>query len=193
MAEAEIDLLSDELETAIVSRGAVLCMNLPEGWLWGKRKSRDESQFSFLEFHPDGKPTVMLWFFYRGQKLNDTAAHSFRNLLAQLPHLLTPQEISAVSAVVREKGKPEFFELISARTEQLNGKMVLQLQGRYKAGQEGAYSLYIDSDGTGSTVQELHFQAHKDEYRHYINEARKSFSSIIWRPTNASPTSKPLT
>ncbi len=190
--EPEIDLLSDQLETAIVSRGVILCMNVPEQWLWGKRKTRDETQFSFLEFHPEGKPEVMLWFFYRGHKLTETVAESFRSLLALPSHLMTPQEIGPVEGVIRDKARREFFELISARTEQLNGKSVLTMQGRYKESQEDSYSIYIDADGSGSVVQELHFQAPKDSYRHYIPEAKKSFSSIIWKPLEKPTRSRPL-
>lgn len=190
--EPAIDLLSDRLETAIVSRGAILCMNVPEQWLWGKRKTRDETQFSFLEFHPEGKPEVMLWFFYRGHKLTETIADSFKSLLALPSHLMTPQEVGSVEGVIRDKFRREFFELISARTEQLNGRAVLVVQGRYKESQEDSYSIYIDADGSGSVVQELHFQAPKDAYRHYIHEARKSFSSIIWKPIEKVSRSRPL-
>ena len=41
--------------------------------------------------------------------------------------------------------------------------------------------MLIDVDGTGLTVQEIYYQAPKEDYLHYLQEAKAAFQSIEWK------------
>src|SRR5262249_29954654 len=94
---------------------------------------------------------------------------------------LGPDEIKDVAQVIRDKSNQDDFELFSPRTESLNGKMVLVIEGRYVEAQEDAYSIYVDADGSGRLIRELHYRAPKYQFLRYLTSARKTFRSIVWK------------
>jgi hypothetical protein len=83
--------------------------------------------------------------------------------------------------MLRERANPEVFHILSARTQDLNGKRVLLLEGRYTEIQKDLYEVFIDADGTGRVVQEVYFLAPKIEYLHYLKAVKIAFSSIEWK------------
>jgi hypothetical protein len=82
--------------------------------------------------------------------------------------------------VVRDKSHD--FEVRSEKTEDLNGKRILSVEGEYKdSGHTGSQTLYVDSDGTGSAVQEISYTASGQDYKLNMNKAQQAFKSIIWK------------
>src|SRR5262249_58084907 len=96
-------------------------------------------------------------------------------------HSVTKQELETVEAVLRDKGNPEYFRLSSARTQAFNGKMVLVVEGHYIEANDEALTVYVDADGKGCTVDELHFRAPETEYKQYMPDVQKALDSVVWR------------
>lgn len=117
-----------------------------------------------------------------GEPLRDAQqAKAFHDILSATPHQLGASEFKSIPEVLQDKANPADFGILSARTQNLSGKNVLIVEGRYKALQQDAYHIYVDSDGTGSNVQEVFYQAPKDKYPAHLKEAKDSFNSIQWK------------
>src|SRR4030095_3116550 len=144
-----------------ISRGQVEMMKLPAGWVSGAEKGRTEAAYSYKEFHPEEGPDSMICFFYRGRRAGQDSSKSFRDVLAKPPHALTASEIESIGQILRDKRDPKDFKMTSCRTEDVNGRRVLVVQGRYNEIQEDALAMLIDADKdpAGSAVQEIFFQA----------------------------------
>jgi len=176
------DPLAVDERDDILSRGAVREMKVLDGWVPGKTKSRgDGGIYTYQAIHPADRPDIMMWYFYRGYKLNEEEGQTFRDALARPPHTLPRQEIAALEAVLRDKGSPDLFRLSSARTEVLNGKMVLVVEGHYIEVDDEALTVYVDADGKGCTIDELHFRAPASEYKQYMPDVQKALQSVVWR------------
>jgi len=168
---------------AIAEQGQVASMDLPEGWT---EAAAEHSKFgigsrSMREFHPDGNSEVKLGFFYRGLKISSEGGQAFRSLLQSSPHQLSTEEIATIRETLQEAANPEYFSLQSAKTEQWNGKQVLIVRGVYKKSQNEIYDIFVDTDGTGQSIQEIFYQAPKDQYLRFLNNAKSAMKSIIWR------------
>lgn len=176
------DPLDFESAVEILSRGAIREMRLPSGWVRGERKEREEERmYSYESFHPRGRPDVMLWFYYRGHRVSDAAAAAFRQMLTGPAQVLSPDEIRSVAEVIRDKSDPDDFRIVMAKTEEIGGRRILSLEGRYVDAQEDAYTLYADSGGSGEVVQEIHYRAPKADYLGHLVEAKAAFRSIVWK------------
>jgi hypothetical protein len=178
---ASFDPLSD-VDGEVLSVAEVKQMRLPPGWVRGTSKERqEEKRYSYELFHRKDKPDVMLWFYYRGYKLGESASDNFRACLSKSPHVILPAELKELSDVIRDKSDPHGFKITGAHTESLNGKIVLAVQGRYVEAQEDAYTVYMDANGTGSVVRELHYRAPKPDYVRFLPEVKSSFRTIVWK------------
>src|SRR5262249_1640887 len=112
---------------AIISRGQVHQMQMPDGWL-GTSKNRGENVDSYLEFHPPDAPDAMIVLYNPGTRLPDRTAESLRNILNQPPHDLTAAELASLREVIDEKMDPNDFEIKTAQTRDHNGKRVLVIE-----------------------------------------------------------------
>jgi hypothetical protein len=165
----------------IHDHGQISRMNLPHNWVEGRTQAAVSGTSFFKAFHPADQPEAMLCLFYRGTRLGRRDAQSFRQLLGQQYHLLMPEEIRAVATTMRHMGRPEQFKIHEAQTQNWNGRSVLTVAGLYMHLQHLAFAIFVDSDGTGTAVQEIYFQAPKKLYLLYFQEAREALSSIVWK------------
>lgn len=166
--------------TQISDIGQVLSMTIPSSWKEGEPATLPANAF-FKEYHVANEPDVKLCFFYRGQRSSPAAAEAFRSLLQKPDHLLTPAEIKSVAEIMRNKDDAKEFAMLSARTREINGKRVLEVEGRYTEKQIDAQAIYVDAEGTGSVVQEIFYQAPKNQYMLHQRETRQAFDSIAWK------------
>ncbi len=172
------------MKTEIVEHGQIIKMVFPEGWVEGPReKNPGIGARSFREVHPEASPKTMLCFFYRGLPISDNGAANFRSVLEKPPHELTADEIKSLKEVLKMKTPIESaqFQIASARTEVLNGKKVLIVEGSYPEAGEQIYEIYIDADGSGEVIQEIYFQAPQADYEQYLPAAQEAIRSIVWR------------
>lgn len=165
----------------VTDLGQISKMNLPTGWEEGVQQQHRQHAASYQEFHPVGEPECQLGFYYRGRRTSELAGQRFRDLLNKPPHALSRDEIDSLKEIVRDKYSPADFQCSNARTVDIGGKRVLLLEGRYKAIQQDSKHLFIDSDGTGTAVQEIFFQAPKDKFANYAKVAEQSMKSIKWK------------
>lgn len=128
---------------------------------------------------PKDNANVELNIYYRGSHLDPEAAKRFHDLLSKPPHLLSSDELKQVSQALRDKANPENFKILSAKTETINGRTVLSIEGSYRQFDVRAQVKYVDSEADGSIVREVSYTAPAKDYAKYILAAQKSFSSLI--------------
>ena len=172
---------SDLRGTLLTNHGQIDFMRMPENWVEGKPQSTLSGTSLLREFHPLDHPEVQICFFYRGQPMSSRAAEYFHSVLQQPAHILTKVEIESLAETMWDKRNSKDFQLFLAQTEELNGKMVLVLEGRYNQIEEDTHALYIDADKTGSAVQEIYYQAPRADYSRHLMDALASLKTISWK------------
>lgn len=161
-------------------QGQIDKMTLPQGWVDGKLPPGATTSGTLKLFSPPDDPDARFGFFYRGQRMSDGSSAAFKRVLEKPAHVLTASEIKDLKEVMRDKD-PASFKTLVVRTEDLNGKRVLIVEGNYTGFNHDAYSMYIDSDGTGSAVQEVWFEAAKPSYMKRLKSVKDSLATIKWK------------
>jgi hypothetical protein len=168
-------------KSAIILRkqGQIKSMELPEGWFECPAEKRTASDY-LTEYRAPESANARLLFYYRGNRIGPGGAADFLKVLSLPDHELTEEEFSSVDLVIRNASDPDFFLLSSSRTEEINGKRVLIVEGIWKKGGLVDMGIFIDSDKTGSAVQEIHFEAPQSEYELFVGQAEKALKTIVW-------------
>ncbi|HEY9868002.1 MAG TPA: hypothetical protein V6D08_02240 [Candidatus Obscuribacterales bacterium] len=162
--------------------GQIHSIDLPPGWIESTEKFvSGVGTRSLRMFHPPEAPSAALCFYYRGLRITAQDGEHFRRLLHEPAHRLTDQEVSSVGLVLRDKSAPAEFTISNARTEDINKKRVLIVEGTYTRLQQDVFHIFLDSDGTGTAVQEIYFQAPSELYLNYLTDAKAALYSIEWR------------
>ncbi|CAN5308227.1 hypothetical protein BH11CYA1_BH11CYA1_45870 [soil metagenome] len=153
-------------------------MELPIGWVECPDEQHTGSDF-IKEFRAPESEEIKLTFYYRGKRIGAGGAADFLAVLALPDHELSEEEFISVDLVVRNASDPEYFLLSSSRTETMNGKRVLLVEGIWSSGIVDM-AMFIDSDKTGSAVQEVHYQAPEKDFGMYVEQVDSSFKTIVW-------------
>jgi hypothetical protein len=163
----------------VISTGQIQAMTVPDGWV--KRDAVNlPSGGGLVEYHPPGHDDIRLNSYYRGSRVGQEAAQAFKDCLAKPPHQLQSKELKDLAQVLGDKSYD--FDIFFAKTADLNGKRVLSVEGRYKdKDHTSSQTIYVDSDGTGSAVQEISYTASGKDYQDHLSEAQKALKSIIWK------------
>jgi len=162
--------------------GQVADMKLPAGFVAGQKNDGGfGNSGSFQEFHSAGDADVKVFFQYRGHRMSQDASDKFHHLLSEPPHNLRQSEIDQLGEVLEGKSQPTDFQITTAKTQDIHGKRVLVVEGDYLNFGLRSRTLYVDSDGTGSAVQEIAFQAPKDLFNKNVVQGTKSLESINWK------------
>lgn len=164
----------------VKEQGQVKELELPHGWTKCPEEQRNSNVY-LTEYRSQENEEVKLSFFYRGQRIPRVAAEEFQNLLAQPAHELSPEELDQIDIVLRNAADEEYFSVSSSHTQDLNRKRVLIVEGIWLNSGTVDYGIFIDSDNTGSAVQEIHFLAPEDEYVNYIEQIEAVLASINWK------------
>jgi hypothetical protein len=167
--------------STLTDHGQIAKMSLPPGWEEGPATSGGIGTRSFREVHPEADADAKLCFYYRGLPASDEAGKNFKQILDKQPHILTKNEIVSITEILRGKDDPKTFTPVMIRTEDINGKRVLTVNGRLNEKQADLKSILIDAEGTGTVVQEIYFQAPKELYLRYMKAARDAMNSIQWK------------
>lgn len=164
----------------VENQGQVKRMQLPEGWL--EREPPPRTSHTFIrEFQAADNEEVTLSFFYRGHRTAAGDAENFLSVLAKPAHELSTEEADSIRVVIRDASEGKWFSTNSIRTEDLKGKSVLVLEGVWKQSDVADLGIFVDSDGTGSAVQEIHFLAPKTEYAKYLRVVDEALQSVKWK------------
>ena len=175
-------LSQSQTMTELLNKGQIDRIELPKGWQREDVPQGDIGSRSLVQFTTPEAPDARIAFFYRGLPIDAQDATLFHDTLEKPPHHLTPTEIKSLRAVLRERANPDAFKTLAAYTEDLNGKRVLVVQGRYSETQQDLYEVLLDASGDGKAVQEMYFQAPKTQYDRYLSDAKKTFQSVQWKP-----------
>lgn len=172
----------DNGDRGVKGHGQIQWMDLPENWLEKQQNSSGwDVRSSSREFHPPGDPESSLVLFYRGGPTSEEAGARFKSVLSKPPHHLSPEELASIQITLGNLANPEAFEIREARTEKLNGKMTLVVDGEWKRNRNQFHGVMIDADGTGTVVQELFFEAPSGAYTKHINSVVKALQGIRWK------------
>ncbi len=162
--------------------GQIASMTMPFDFEKGDQSGGTFANNSFREYHQVASPEVKFYFEYRGGRISGDSANQFHKTLAETAHDLTSIEIENLQGVLGAKRtNKDDFQLNLARTEDLNGKLVLVLEGRFLHHDLSVRTLFVDSDGTGSAVQEISFQSPTADFADKTAMCSKVFNSIKWK------------
>lgn len=166
---------------AYIEIGQIHQIGLPAGWVEGESSSGVLGNSDYRQFHHPDNPDVQIAFSFRGHKTSPTAAEVFKRTLNSSPHNLSKEEITDLSETIARISDPSEFVIKRAATTVLNDKTVLAIEGQYKARTISERVIYVDADGTGSTVQEVSYTAPTALYHANLNTATASMNSIMWK------------
>ena len=168
--------------TAIYDHGQIRHMSIPPGWEEGEPEAYLGIGYrSFREVHPMLDPAAKLCFFYRGGPIRPLPGERFHALITSPAHMLSFSEIKTLGEVLRDRQSPTDFAMTMARTEDISGKRVLVVEGRYLDANDETRALFVDADLTGRVIQEIYFQAPRQLYLRYGRLVRDMMNSIAWR------------
>jgi hypothetical protein len=161
--------------------GQVKAMRLPQGWVEAEVNHQPFDLATTRMFHPEGNPQTRLCFYYRGGPVSPNSAGHFCKLLEQSPHELTESEWWEIQEVLGDAAVPGSFEKAAASSRDWQGKRVVVLQGRWPEEQQDSFSLFINADGGGLHVQEIHFVAAAEDFAKHLPSAQGALESIKWK------------
>lgn len=166
-----------------MNHGQIETIALPDGWLEKPQEYdyRGIGTRSLREFYPPEEPLARLTFFYRGLPVRKETANAFKSILSRDSHPLSRTELSTLEEILRERLEPTVFNLISARTDNVSGRRVIMIEGRYRETECDLYEVIVDTEGDGTVVQEIYYQAPKDSFFKYLRPAQKAIKSIVWK------------
>ena len=165
----------------VINHGQVQIMRLPEGWVESTTERHPLDVWTMRTFHPQGDSRTRLCLHYRGGPISPASAVKFRGLLEQSPHELSEAELWDIQEVLRDAMAPGAFEKTAASNKDWKGKRVIVLEGRWTASRETSLSIFVDADGTGSQVQEIHYVAPVEDFSKHLPLAQASLESIEWK------------
>lgn len=166
----------------VIDRGQISSMSMPSGFERGQTIGGSYANNSFQDYHLKSNADVKFYFDYRGSRMGAESSRLFHDLLAKPAHALTAQELESMHQVLgANRSNKDDFRISSATTEDLNGKRVLKIEGNYPKHGLNARTIFVDSDGTGSAVQEITFQAPTAEFLKHKANSDNAFKSIRWK------------
>jgi hypothetical protein len=161
--------------------GQVRSLTLPATWQQGRIVKPLAGAGAYRQYHRTDAPESVIVMYYRGRRTALNAGKRFRNVLDKPPHVLTHTEARALGEIIRDRASAQDFKIVLACTQDWNGKRVLIIEGKWNELQHDTFAILIDSDGTGTAIQEIYFQAPCDQYPGRIIEAKRVLKSIVWK------------
>ncbi len=170
-----------ESQSNYISTGQIELMKVPTDWV--KRDNVNlKANDGLVEYHPADNHDVRLNSSFRGNRISEDAAKAFTNCLKAVEHSIAKgsEELKSLAEVIDDKSRN--FNISKAFTEDLNGKRVLVVEGAYKDTEHTTtQTRYVDSDGTGSAVQEISYTAPGALFNAHLPAAEKAIKSILWK------------
>lgn len=165
----------------VVDVGQIGTMKLPSGFVEGESERGTVGSNMFQEYHLAADPSVKLYLEYRGFKMSKATGGKFHDILAEPPHKLSAEELKSLGEMFDTRSNPSEFHTQIAKTQDVDGKRVLVLEGRYLKHDLQARTMFIDADDTGRVVQQVTFQTPMDKRSQYFNDGINALESIKWR------------
>jgi hypothetical protein len=167
---------------AVLQRhGAVEGMRIPGEWVEWRR---DIGIFHKLGFHARGRSDVNVYSYFVWSPESRKDSEGFLQALKNPPHPLARDEIQSLKPVIDRltESAPGEFDIRSAKTQDLNQRRVIVVEGRWTKHRVDAYTILVDASGCGKLAQQLAYTAPTADYRRRLADAQAAFASIFWRP-----------
>lgn len=161
----------------LTNYGQIRTMQIPEGWT--KQGPPDEFT-SMISYHDPEDSDVKISFHYRGKPVDATTAKDLQSILKQEPHTLSSKEIENIEIVMHNASEPEYFDLQSAHTENINGKTVLIVKGIWKLSDAKSISIYSQSSKDERSIDEIYFLAPSRKFAAHLSLFNACLNSIYW-------------
>lgn len=164
--------------TALGSRvGAVKQFFVPPSW---KLTRHEETAYGYVyTWRPEGGCSdISLNLAWSGKKIPSPDREQLQAILQLPPHKITEAELPAMYRLLVDKCNPELFELISARTEDICGRQVFRVTGRFKNPEVYDDTIYVNSTGDCEVFQEVSYLADTNHGGSYTQDAEKAFQSL---------------
>ncbi|HEY9681116.1 MAG TPA: hypothetical protein V6C86_06005 [Oculatellaceae cyanobacterium] len=167
----------------VVDHDSIKSISLPDGWREFEVPQQGFELSTLREFRPADSinDDVSLSLYNRGLALDDETAQDFFSLLTAPPHVLTSDELDQVHLVLNDANDPERFSFAEAKTEFLNGRPAMIVEGRWLRSQTDMLRIYIDIKGDGRFVQEVSFSAPIADYKRWISDVRACLQTLSWK------------
>lgn len=165
----------------ITDEGAIKQMTMFDDVRTNDRPDRWCDVPRVVRSHRSSQQEVTLTLYYRPRPLPSVCAGHFATLLSQAPHALSKQEIEDVDLVFRNAAYPEYFDMQSARTEDLRGRCVLVYDGVWLSTQLRNLGIFFPLGQETDFVQAIHYVAPADVFAAHLGEAKACLASIDWQ------------
>jgi len=141
----------------------------------------------FRQFELKDSPSVTVDFWFRGRKLSSFAAMAF-NLTLRYVHMVNHLELDLIrealgivgTGVGVQRTAVRIAEIQKAEVGNLNGKKVLAIRWTNLKLKRQFISLYIDAEGDGATVHEVHFSTPPEKFSSYEPVVNELYRSMQW-------------
>ncbi len=180
LAEGRSRKTGEKMKAEIENVGAIDQMKLPAGFVKGAEQDGIAGSGSTKQYLAAANKDVEITLFNHGRRYSSNA-EAFKELLAKPPHVLSPAELKSLSTLLGNYADVRAFKMTSCSTQELNGKHVLVIEGKWNANGHESYSLLVNPDGEGETVQEIYFKAPANEYKANLHAAQDAMKSIRWK------------
>lgn len=148
----------------------------------------------FREFQLQDSPAVNMVFWFRGRRISSIAAIAFK-ITTGYAHRVNHMELDLLREVLGIVGAGVGVQRMPASITQiqwsevgnLNGKMVLAIRWTNLKLRRQAVSLFIDAEGDGSIVHEIHFSAPQERFAEHESTVNELFRSIQWAQSASPP------
>lgn len=164
----------------VVSQGQAKQLTLPPGWREIKPFNNRTTDYS-REFAPSERDDVKIVFFYRGQRVHRGAGEQFLKVLSLPDHELSQDERASVEWIIRNASEPDWFEIKSLRTEHVNRRSALVMEGVWLKDRLANLGLFFDADKTGTAIQEIHYIAPESAYYEFLPVVVNAIRTIVWK------------
>lgn len=168
-----------------VSVGAVDRIDIPPQWKEGKREDNVRGNSSYREFIGTANDGGRISFFDRGLPLSDSSASVLKSILSKQAGSVSKVELFPIaSELLGPVADPSKFDMNSISVAKLNGKNVLEIQGRYLDEPEGkrkdSKQIFVDVLGNGKIIQEIELQSQQNKTVKLGSTFEKILKSIKW-------------
>jgi hypothetical protein len=164
----------------VKNQGQIKHLTVPLDWREIKSHEIGGSQY-IREFAPADRDDIKLIFYYRGKRVDQESGENFLKVLALPEHELSQDERQRVEWIIRNASEPDWFATRSLRTEHVNKKKSLVMEGTWLADNSVDLGLFFDTDKTGTAIQEIHYTAPEADYQAFLPIAVSAIKSIVWK------------
>ena len=179
MDNEKIRIASNDKVSCVRNIGQVESLDLPDGFVEGK--SKDDAGGFFQSYHLGSDPEIKLYLEYRGFRMGEDVSKAFHSLLSKPPHAINNAEVKNYLEVYSQKYNPDDYKIDVAETQNINGKTVLVIERVFQKFELKVRTLYVDSDGSGSAIQEISFQTPTSKSADHFANGVKALQSIKWK------------